>query len=347
MPSPEQITASEDRLNVVSQAEPSEVNEVERLLNPNAGKTDNHDTDPLPEDLDPEDDNQRGQVDEELERAGTDDEREAIRLRRREEKQRRRQRGRDRVATIERQLLVSEQARDELARRVLEMERNNQSTQYAALRQQESEADQAIAALEDAHATAVTAHDGATATEAIKRLDAAKEFKRRVQAAKAEMERVAARPAQQPHLSKTAVDNARAFAAKHPWYKGPTSGEIDSKMLTALDNAMTAEGFDPATPAYWTELAIRGSTYLPHRFGKNPPERGGTGYNAAEGGAPRQSRSPVAGSSSAGAGSGGKSTYHLSSERVRAMKEAGIWDDPVRREGMIKRYRALDAETGN
>ena len=42
------------------------------------------------------------------------------------------------------------------------------------------------------------------------------------------------------------------------------------------------------------------------------------------------------------AGSGGKNTFTLSPEQVRAMKDAGFWDDPEKRNKMIKRY-AMEA----
>jgi hypothetical protein len=38
--------------------------------------------------------------------------------------------------------------------------------------------------------------------------------------------------------------------------------------------------------------------------------------------------------------------FKLSAERVKAMKEAGIWDDPERRQKMITKYRELDKQNG-
>jgi hypothetical protein len=35
---------------------------------------------------------------------------------------------------------------------------------------------------------------------------------------------------------------------------------------------------------------------------------------------------------------GGRNTFTLSAEQVRAMKDAGFWDDPKKRASMIKRY---------
>jgi hypothetical protein len=44
--------------------------------------------------------------------------------------------------------------------------------------------------------------------------------------------------------------------------------------------------------------------------------------------------------------SDGRNTITLSPEKVRAMKDAGMWDDPVKRAKMIKRY-ALEAKNLN
>lgn len=38
------------------------------------------------------------------------------------------------------------------------------------------------------------------------------------------------------------------------------------------------------------------------------------------------------------ASAGGRNTFTLSAEQVRAMKDAGFWDDPEKRARMIKRY---------
>ena len=340
------VIAVEDRLNVVSVADPAEVAEVERQLNPpkEEPKLDPEDDDGLDHEGD-EDRSQSGKHDQELDDAKTDEERELIRERRRQERRDRKSRQRDRVATLERQLASEKQQRTELAQRLLQLEQTNQATQYASLKQQEQQAVDAIAQLEQAHATAVTGQDGATASLAITRLNEVRDFLRTVREAKINMEQQAKRPTAN-HLDAQTVNYAKKFATENPWYKGPGASDVDSRMLTTLDNSLTAEGWDPSTETYWEELRTRMGKYLPHRASKNPPERRESGYNAADGGAPRQQRSPVAGSSGGAAGGGGKQTYRLSEERVRAMKEAGIWEDPKWRAGMIKRYQELDAQAG-
>lgn len=52
----------------------------------------------------------------------------------------------------------------------------------------------------------------------------------------------------------------------------------------------------------------------------------------------------VAGSGRDSGGSGKTGTYKLSAERVQAMKDAGIWDNPEKRAEAVKRYREFDKQ---
>lgn len=347
------IIAEEDRLNVLSTADPNEVDEVERLLNPTVKDPDDEDDDKAKEGdeghEDEHDEEQRGRVDEELEQANTDAEREAIRERRRQERRDKRTRQRDKVQDLERRLQSAEASRQELARRLLALENTNTGTQYASLKQAEQQADDAIAQLERAHAEAVSKQDGNTATEAIKRLDMARDYKRQIVAAKTQMEQQTNKP-QQSSVDPTQAAYVREFVGKHKWYKGPASTDLDSQMLTTIDNAMLREGWDPKQAVYWQELEKRMGSYLPHRSAittrKIPADGAGERYTPADGGSGRGNgqRSPVAGSGSGSGQPGGKRTYRLSEDRVKAMKEAGFWDDEAKRAKMIKRYQDDDAK---
>ena len=140
--------------------------------------------------------------------------------------------------------------------------------------------------------------------------------------------------------------------AKVPWYKGVNAADQDSRILSAIDNTMANEGWDPRSPTYWAELESRAKQYLGHRFKgqETTQERaagGNGGYNPTS--QPQRPKSPVAGggSNNFDGGGGGGTKYRLSAERVKAMKEAGIWEDPKRREGMIKRYQELDKQTAS
>lgn len=128
---------------------------------------------------------------------------------------------------------------------------------------------------------------------------------------------------------------ASNWMADHPWYD-PQGTNQDSKVALAIDQAMGEEGWNPKTPEYWEELDNRLQKVLPHRYTGEVSER------------PRTSSRPrnvVTGSSRENASSsGGRNTFTLSPEQVRAMKDAGMWDDPDKRAKMIRRY-ALEANS--
>jgi hypothetical protein len=131
------------------------------------------------------------------------------------------------------------------------------------------------------------------------------------------------------------VNHAQAWMERNPWYD-PAGRDQDSRIALTLDNQLAADGWNPTTPEYWEELEARTQKYLPHRFS------GGTINNNDK---PRGRRSPVAGSGRDSAGSR-EGTYKLSAERVNALKDAGIWDDPKARSEAIKRFREYDRANG-
>jgi hypothetical protein len=140
----------------------------------------------------------------------------------------------------------------------------------------------------------------------------------------------AAQPRQQanvpdPRLQRLAAD----WMERNRWYN-PSNKDTDSKIAKQIDEQMTQEGFDPTTPDYWDELDNRLQRYLPHRYNQSEdenPSRRSRPRNMVTGSG--RETSPTA---------GGRNTLTLSPEQVRAMKDAGFWDDPKKRASMIKRY---------
>lgn len=126
-----------------------------------------------------------------------------------------------------------------------------------------------------------------------------------------------------PKLVKLAND----WMEKNSWYS-PDSGDEDSAIAKVIDNRLVSEGWDPATQDYWDELDNRLQKRLPHRYTRTQDESTSR----------RSPRSFVTGSSRESAGRGSGNEFVLEPEQVRAMKEAGFWDDPQKRSRMIKRY---------
>ena len=124
--------------------------------------------------------------------------------------------------------------------------------------------------------------------------------------------------------------------ADNPWYD-PHGGNEDSEIASMIDTRMANEGWNPKTPEYWEELDNRLAKYLPHRYNGEVE----TSVNPST----RRPRNVVTSSGRESAtSSGGKgNTFTLSQEQVRAMKDAGMWDDPDKRAKMVRRY-ALEAK---
>lgn len=120
---------------------------------------------------------------------------------------------------------------------------------------------------------------------------------------------------------------ATEWMSNNDWYD-PQGRDPDSRVALTIDQQMAEEGWTPASPEYWDELDNRLQRYLPHRYNAS---------NGEESHTPRKRRSVVT-STGRESVSVGKNTFTLSPEQVKAMKDAGLWDDPEKRSRMIKRY---------
>jgi hypothetical protein len=99
--------------------------------------------------------------------------------------------------------------------------------------------------------------------------------------------------------------------------------------MTALDNKIAEEGFRPETEEYWEELRKRAARALPHRFKSSAPgARKGPPVTSSREHVPTSTRKQV----------------FISPERKAAMIAAGDWDDPVRRNRMLKYYEQYDRQ---
>ena len=121
---------------------------------------------------------------------------------------------------------------------------------------------------------------------------------------------------------------ANSWMDKNSWYD-PEANDEDTQIAKVIDNRLVAEGWDPAQQDYWEELDSRLHKRLPHLYTSASDER-----------SRRSPRSVVTGSSRESVGREGGSQFVLEPEQVRAMKDAGFWDDAEKRNRMIKRYAA-------
>jgi hypothetical protein len=141
---------------------------------------------------------------------------------------------------------------------------------------------------------------------------------------------------QSPANSAELQRQANKWMERNEWFR-PEGNDEDSEIAKVIDQKLVKEGWNPATEEYWNELDKRLQKRLPHHYTDN------------YGGSSRRPRSIVTGSGREGTSSGGmRNSFTLSPEQVRAIKDAGLWDNPQSRNRMIKRYaeQARSQNTG-
>ena len=162
------------------------------------------------------------------------------------------------------------------------------------------------------------------------------EFSRAKQAA----EREAAGPSESaPRVDPAVQRNAADWMRRNSWYR-PDTSDRDSQIAKKLDELLVTEGMNPSDPDYWDELDNRLQKALPHRY--NDTSDGNS--------AVRKPRNVVGSSgreASAAFGGNNRTQFVLSPERVKAMKEVGAWDNPVRKKAMIENFIKYDRANGN
>lgn len=278
---------------------------------------------------------------------GEDDEAalEEKRAARRQERQERKARQREREEASRRELAATKARAEALEQRLAALEGRDRSRELAKV---ESDIQRVESAYEQARAVyqdAIEQHDGEAATKAQETMLLARERYAQLNAAKEGFKQ------QQKAPSSGAADPvvtslANKFMSDNPWYKHNDPKDTDSSILKSLDNVLANEGiYTPNQPEYWDELRARVKKYLPHRVagGKVSTNAGKDSGDSKPVTPARQQKTVVGGGGGESQGAG-KGVFHLSANRVQAMKDAGVWDDPKARAEMIRRYRDYDKE---
>lgn len=126
---------------------------------------------------------------------------------------------------------------------------------------------------------------------------------------------------------------AQQWMRKNPWFN-PSGSDEDSAIARAIDEAWANEargkGISPSSEQYWEELDARVS----RRLGRDDGER-----------KPRKSAPPVTGrGDSSRPSTSSDNKVYLSSERIKALKDAGVWDNPETRKRYIRRFQEYDRQ---
>lgn len=223
-------------------------------------------------------------------------------------------------------LQLLERKNQELMERLSVVERKTHSADLARIDKAIEDQELRLQYAKMKIAEAATAADGNAMTEAQEMMY---EARRQIESLSS-LKKTAVEPRQSqgnvpdPRLQRLAAN----WMEKNDWYD-PNGRDTDSKIAKQIDETLSAEGWNPTDPDYWNELDNRLHKYLPHRYNDSTDVRSST----------KRPRSVVTSSGRESVnGSTNRNTFVLKPEQVRAMKDAGFWDDPEKRSKMIKRY---------
>jgi len=279
----------------------------------------------LPEDLVPEGDNREPEV-----KAGSEDDFHPDDSTETRSQNNRRKQKRDlaKAVSAEKELKYEMIKRENelLAERLATLERKAQNNEIARLEKAFEDETVRLNYYEGKMEEAISAGDGETFKKAQALWHASKEkveqIKGTYQASSAPPQ--VAPPPPDPRLQKHAND----WMARNDWYD-PKLSNTESRIAKAIDEELVTEGWDPKQRDYWDELDRRLSKHIDSSYNDHtdvrPSSKGPRSVVTSSG------RESVNGSSN-------RSTFTLRPEQVRAMKDAGMWDDPIKRAKMIKTY---------
>jgi hypothetical protein len=226
----------------------------------------------------------------------------------------------------DRELRFLREQNDALLRRVQAVEGSTLQNNVQSLDQRMQEAMREAQQAETIIARAIEAGNGDDVATAMRLRDEAKQRVQQFGYAKQQVETArqqAARPAPDPRVQ----TYAREWLEANPWYD-PNGRDEDSRITKAIDDGLTAAGYNPASSDYWHELTKR----VASRIGSDDAPRSTN---------PRR-KAPPTGNSREHAPVSTKREVYVTPERKQAMMDAGVWDDPVARNKMLKAYQSYD-----
>jgi hypothetical protein len=259
-----------------------------------------------------------------------DDERAAIRERRRKEKLERKDRKDTAIKRDKMELDFLRKRNDDLERRLTAQETRAQKSDINNIDSHLQQAVNEVHMAERVIEKAVDAGNGADVAQAIRLRDQAIARAKEIHAIKQQAERQSA--PQQPSIDELTMFHAREFMEDHKWYDASGDDE-DSAVVLAIDKRLAKEGLDSRTEEYWDELRNRIEKRLPHKFGRQAGRtpRGGPNVGSGREHAPTSTRKEI----------------YISPERKQALMEAGVWDDATLRNKYVKRYAEYDRKNKN
>jgi hypothetical protein len=254
---------------------------------------------------------------------------EARRQRNRERRAHNKESRKSYIESLKRELASRDSLINDLSSRVASVEQRSVGAQISQVDAAIKEAEQYYNHFKNVNQQAIEQANGAAAVDAQEKMFAAQQRYQMLQSTKKQMGQQATKPAP---LDPRLKQHADSWMERNNWYD-PSGQDMDSDIVLKLDDRLVKEGWNPTTSEYWEELDARVKKYLPHRAE--------SGYNKPQSSSSSRPRVPVGGSNQ-DSGAGTKTAYRLSAERVQALKEAGIYEDPKKRAEAIRRYQEYD-----
>lgn len=244
----------------------------------------------------------------------------------RERRKKRREIARRAKEAAELKIEMLQRQNQEMMQRLAAIEGTTHQSAVQTLEQKIAAARAEIAQAEHVIAKATEAGNGDDVVAAMRIRDQAIAQAQQLEYAKQQ----AAQP-RAPQVDPNVVNYAKEWMQANPWYD-PQGRDRDSALTKAIDAELAREGYNPASREYWEELTAR----VADAFGEDdePQQR-----KASE--RPRR-KAPPTGNTREHAPQSTKREIYVTPERKQAMIEAGVWDDPVARNRMLKAYQAYD-----
>lgn len=229
---------------------------------------------------------------------------------------------------------------EEFKRRLSQLERNTKAEHVTRIEKGIEDAQVRLEYAKMKLAEATQNQDGQAMVEAQTLWQNAQEEVRNLTLLKNQANQELNRQQQQVQLPDARIQKLAAkWMKRNNWYN-PAATDPDSRIAKKVDELLITQGWDPSDADYWKELDRRLQKELPHRYNN---------FNDDDDRDVRRPRNVVGSTgreASAAYGGSNRSQFVLSPERVKAMKEAGAWDNPERKAKMIKQFIAYDRANG-
>jgi hypothetical protein len=241
---------------------------------------------------------------------------------RRNERQQRKERQRLARERKDLEIETLRQQNEQMRRDIDRLNQGQQTQVVADLDQRIGFAKQHVQAAEAQVVDATNRGDGAALVQAMKYRDDANQAVNQLERDKAARTARTPQPQQQqrPAVDPAVARLAAQWTEANPWFDF-NADTPEVRKAKAAERELLSEGYKPSDRTFWTELTKRVSNVD----------------------APRKNGGPKVGGGNETAGKRSVE-YRISADRVQAMKDGGIWEDPVRREKQIRAFMQYDKD---